>query len=126
MSNGKESLGGKFPRDRAAEIRRYADEHGITVSMALQRLTKRGLEDMRRDPLAGALVQSAQMLLLASVVALCVAIPFGYPAELVAVAGVMGVGAGGAGTGWAVRSGMLNSIRNRWGRRLATDGGEKE
>jgi len=80
--------------------------------MALQRLTKRGLEDMRRDPLAGALVQSAQMLLLASVVALCVAIPFGYPAELVAVAGVMGVGAGGAGTGWAVRSGMLNSIRN--------------
>lgn len=126
MSNGKEQLGGMFPRDLAARLRQYADQRDISQSEALRRLTKRGLDGVDKDPIASALVQSAQMLLVASVVALCVAIPFGYPAELVAVAGVMGIGAGGAGTGWAVRTGVLNSIRNRGGRPVATDGGESE
>jgi len=126
MSNGKEQLGGMFPRDLAARLRQYADQRDISQSEALRRLTKRGLDGVDKDPIASALVQSGQMLLVASVVALCVAIPFGYPAELVAVAGVMGIGAGGAGTGWAVRTGVLNSIRNRGGRPVATDGGESE
>jgi hypothetical protein len=115
-----------FPRDLAARLRQYADQRDISQSEALRRLTKRGLDGVDKDPIASALVQSGQMLLVASVVALCVAIPFGYPAELVAVAGVMGIGAGGAGTGWAVRTGVLNSIRNRGGRPVATDGGESE